>query len=1256
MALPGDCVTAGNHDVPIQGYGNIDIEVQGPTGKTLFRLRDVAFCEHFAANLVSLRQLQRYGYWWDNRPNQNCLRTHHGRIICKIFDRHDQYVLEYIPGDKSKQSFLVRRNTFNSWTGRRPAGADAKKWHLRLGHPGPQALEHLVNCSTGARIKGITTTECDDCAVSKAKRQVSRKPRNTENAPGIRLAVDFHDFQHNSQGKQHVMLITDRWSGYIWDFYLADRGAETMIEVFNTLFGILERRFRIKPSVIECDNEIYKRRLQVRQFLESLFIVIEPSAPDTQAQNGGAERSGGIIKNKARAMRSGARLPVYLWVEVFKAAVYLYNRTPKYIYKWQSPYDRFYTFVAERDGVAIDGRKPDQRHLRVYGCKAFAMTREALRKSNRLERMNPRAWIGYLVGYQSTNIYRIWNPKLGTVISTRDVTFNEDECFNGDLNQMRDDLRHMSREELVAILRDIEEPSNQDDMQEDVEGEDDIVYGAGNGWNIGAIQRVDERSGDERTEVPSARSVVDGSGRSAQTAAVSLPEVSEALPAFDDCPSEGIRTRTGMPLAESGSQEPSRKQGQGHILPNSGAQQRQDADCRETSRSPLPDAFAREPPESAKEADTQVQHYPTPARSESFPAALMAYCFGDANEVLQAEDETIQRSDIDVWKAAFAAGRHAMPIGVIDNKQIDKAKFLRSLKRPERRSGPSGTLNGQPVDKDKFRKLLAKAVSPHRRQMPALPRSHHEVLMHPMESEFLQAEAIHLQSHVDMKTYKEIPKDDPSARGEQVLDCMWVYTYKFDKHGYFQKCKARLVVRGDQQAKSIHEDTYASTLAGRSFRILMAIAARFDLESVQYDAVNAFVNAKINRDIFMRMPPGYRKPGRILKLQRALYGLRCSPLLWQKELTNTLEELGFEKVPHEPCCMMKNGIIIFFYVDDIVLAYKKGKETEAQNLADRLKQKYKLTGGNQLQWFLGIEITRDRDQKLIWLSQSAYIDKIANLAGSVDRRLNVPMSGPELLPYEGRASAASIRKYQRKIGSLLYAAVITRPDIAFAVSRLARFNMNPSNEHHDAADKVLQYLTQTRTLALQLGGGDEFLVASDASFADNSIDRKSSQAYVMKLFGGTIAWRANKQDTVTTSTTEAELLAVSQAAKESMFVSRLLKELSIRLDDQTIHIQCDNQQTIKVVNKEIGLLQTKLRHVDVHNHWLRQEVQNKTISVEYMPSSEMMADGLTKALTTQRFRESVARLGLVDIATRLQQRQLNEMDETLQQKLNPLEM
>ena len=340
--------------------------------------------------------------------------------------------------------------------------------------------------------------------------------------------------------------------------------------------------------------------------------------------------------------------------------------------------------------------------------------------------------------------------------------------------------------------------------------------------------------------------------------------------------------------------------------------------------------------------------------------------------------------------------------------------------------------------------------------------------------------------------------------------------------------------------------------------------------------------------------------------------------------------MGFQTIPHKPCILIKNRILLFFYVDDIVLAYRKEDTATARQLISQLQQKYRFTGGNGLQWFLGIEIIKDRKQGLIWLSQTAYLNKIVNLA-TTNPTAKIPIGTVELLPYEGRAEAWSKTAYQQKTGSILYAAVITRPDIAFAASRLVRFNHNPSPQHHKAADQVLHYLHNTRTLALQLGGADDYVVASDASFADNSIDRKSSQAYAMKLFGGLVGWRANKQDTVTISTIEAELLALAQAAKESLFVSRLLAELTVQLDDHRIKIQCDNKQTIRLVTAEIATLQTRLRHVDIHNHWLRQEVANKKIMVEYTPSASMVADGLTKALNHTLHQAFIEQLGLAQL-------------------------
>lgn len=1159
----------------------------------MIQLRDVALCENFPCNLVSLRQLQKRGYWWDNRPQFNCLRSHNNTIICTLMDRQDQFVIEDASEEIQGSAFPAQRYYSTSWTGRRPVSVDARKWHLRLGHPGPQALEHLVNSSTGVKIKGISTVDCDDCAVSKIKRQVHRRPRDVGHKPGDRLAIDFHDLSPNPEGRSSVMLVTDRWSGMIWDYYLYTRASTEVKAALQDLFSHLDRQYNIKPRVIECDGELaggnqyMRNRAAAYVYLRSLNISVESSASHTPAQNGGAEVSGSIIKTKARAMRTGARLPAYLWIEIYRAAVYLYNRTPKYLYNWRTPYDRFHTYLAQRDGIVVEDRKPYQGHLRVYGCKAFAMTRDALAGINKRQRLNPRAWIGFLIGYQSTNIYRIWNPQTGRVVLTRDVLFNENERFSGDINQLKDDLLHIGREELTNLLNQVEipEPERTAMTEEDQSG--------------AFIPQINwEGLHGEDEDVENQLSWID-------------PAVHE------------VARDTGAEQSEVGLDHPTGTD------EGSGISGVAEADRR------LPEGGTEDQPEGgtddqAKNSEDRSRPYPTPVSLPPTALLAMAIREGSGDPLEECFKLWDAQEPIEVWKAAFVAGRQATPLGTFNGKMIDKAKFQRLLKNPK---------------------------NLHRRDMPPLPRSHSELARHPMGTLFEEAEAEHLRSHKDMQSWIELSRQDSQIKGKQILDCMWVYVYKFDKHGRFNKCKARLVVRGDQQIKSIYEETYAATLAGRSFRTLMAIAARFDLELIQYDAVNAFVNARLEKDVFMRMPPGYRKPGIILKLQKALYGLRESPLLWQKDFTATLRGLGFDTVPHEPCCMTKGGIIIFYYVDDIVLAYRKERESEIQSIMKELQKQYKLTGGKPLQWFLGIEVIRDREKKLIWLSQSDYLDKIANLADRTDRRHETPMRREELMPYEDRASLSSIRSYQRKIGSILYAAVITRPDVAFAAARLARFNANPGPEHHVAADQVLLYLGATKTLALQFGGADTFTVASDASFADNTMDRKSSQAYVMQLFGGTIGWRSNKQSTVTTSTTEAELLALAQAAKESMFISRLVRELGIQLDEQLIRIQCDNQQTIQLVNKDVNKLQTKLRHVDIHNHWLRQEAQKKRIKVEYKPTTDMIADGLTKAMSGPAFQQFVKQIGLANVSKHLERRRLDELSKMdLLRRMDRLEL
>jgi len=244
--------------------------------KKILRLRDVAYCQDFTTNLVSLSQLHKRGMWWDNRPGYNHLRRVDFSVVAILEKHYDQFVIEYLPHDISRATFYTRRNKHNSWTKKAPVYGDAQKWHLRLGHPGPRALEHLVNCSTGARIRGPMTVECDACGQSKTRRQVRRAPRNLHEGPGYRIAIDFHDYNPGIGGYTSLMLVTDRWSGMCWDYYLSDRKASTIIAALEHFFGMLKRQYDIEPRAAEVDNELTDRKPEVRAYLEKKeYMTIE---------------------------------------------------------------------------------------------------------------------------------------------------------------------------------------------------------------------------------------------------------------------------------------------------------------------------------------------------------------------------------------------------------------------------------------------------------------------------------------------------------------------------------------------------------------------------------------------------------------------------------------------------------------------------------------------------------------------------------------------------------------------------------------------------------------------------------------------------------------------------------------------------------------------------------------------------------------------------------------------------------------------
>jgi len=157
----------------------------------------------------------------------------------------------------------------------------------------------------------------------------------------------------------------------------------------------------------------------------------------------------------------------------------------------------------------------------------------------------------------------------------------------------------------------------------------------------------------------------------------------------------------------------------------------------------------------------------------------------------------------------------------------------------------------------------------------------------------------------------------------------------------------------------------------------MAIAAAYNLEIKQVNAMNTFLNSDLDEEVYIKYPPGMQKANKVLRLVKALYGLKRSPRLWYKELTGTLKGLGLTEINDMKCVMASNVGIVFFYVDDIIFLYHRLQQKEMNELLDKIQAKYPLRVMEQANWFLGIRILRNRRSKQVWLYQDTYVNKVA---------------------------------------------------------------------------------------------------------------------------------------------------------------------------------------------------------------------------------------------------------------------------------------
>jgi hypothetical protein len=461
--------------------------------------------------------------------------------------------------------------------------------------------------------------------------------------------------------------------------------------------------------------------------------------------------------------------------------------------------------------------------------------------------------------------------------------------------------------------------------------------------------------------------------------------------------------------------------------------------------------------------------------------------------------------------------------------------------------------------------------------------------------------------------------DRPKDR--RVLSGKWVFKLKRGPHGEILRHKSRWVVRGFTQEEGIdYEETFASVVKPMSYKALFAIGAALDFEIEQMDVKTAFLYGYIDHEIYVEQPHHMTDDTpRVCKLRKALYGLKQAPRIWYQTLTNFLRNLGFEPITADLGIFVRSNMYIAVYVDDLLIVGPS--IAEIKKIKRSLRNRFQMTDLGPCSYYLGISIQRDRQNRKLFLSQEAYIDKVAHQSDiSNCAPIGTPIETPPLpenspdytCPPEQRTS------YQRMIGSLMYIMLGTRGDIAYAVSVASRSLANPGPQHIKLAQRILRYLKGTKSLRLVYQGQPQRLKGfTDADWGGCRDTRRSTAGYLFHIGSGAISWQSKRQGVVALSTCEAEFLGQTQATKEAVWLRRLLNELNMNQGPNATIICGDNQGAIALASNPQYHSRTK--HMEIQRKWQGEVQDNGTVKLKYIPTTEQIADGFTKPLARERF-------------------------------------